>query len=214
MIKIKFPWTKDKKNQEDGVNAAHYLIFGLGNPGPEYKHNRHNVGFMFIDHLSEMLGIRMSRVQFKSLWGSGSYSGNKLTLIKPQTYMNLSGQAVASFVRYYKPEAEQICVAFDDMDLPFGTIRLRASGSSGGQKGIESTIEKLGTRDFPRLRIGVGRPPGRMQGKDYILQDFSRQEQKELPFVFEQASRALLTFIEDGINKAMTEYNGQVTDVE
>lgn len=213
MIRLPF-LRKNEKMDAAQPGAGHFLVFGLGNPGPEYKQNRHNVGFMFVDHLSEHLGIRMSRVQFKSIWGSGTHAGNKITLIKPQTYMNLSGQAVASFVRFYKTPLDQICLVFDDMDLPFGTIRMRASGSSGGQKGVESTIERLGTKDFPRLRMGVGRPPGRMQSRDYILQDFSRQEQKELPFVLDQAAKAFLTFVEQGIFKAMTEFNGQVTDAE
>jgi PTH1 family peptidyl-tRNA hydrolase len=213
MIKLPFSW---KKKDEDPGNGrgAHFLVFGLGNPGPEYKLNRHNVGFMFIDYLSEDLGIRMSRVQFKSIWGSGFYLRHKITLIKPQTFMNLSGQAVSSFVRFYKTSLENICLVFDDMDLPFGTIRLRASGSSAGQNGVESTIQRLGTKDFPRLRMGVGRPPGRMRPKDYILQDFTKQEQNELPFIFEQASKALITFMDEGINKAMTDFNGQVIDAD
>ena len=208
-------FTRKKRTADDSSNGqnAHYLVIGLGNPGAEYRGNRHNVGFMVIDHLSQRLDIRMSRVQFKSLWGSGHYSGNKLTLIKPQTYMNRSGEAVASFVRYYKTELDHICLVYDDMDLPFGTIRLRAGGSSGGQKGVESTIDKLGTKDFPRLRIGVGRPPGRMLPKDYILQDFSRQEQNDLPFVMDRAFDALLSFVVEGINKAMTSFNGTI-DVE
>lgn len=212
MIKFAFPWKRKNEVAQLDESRNHYLVVGLGNPGKEYQKNRHNVGFMFVDHFSAQQGIRMSRIQFKSIWGSGFYKDTKITLIKPQTYMNLSGQSVASFVRFFKMPLDHVCVVFDDLDLPFGTIRLRASGSAGGQKGVESTIQRLGTQDFPRLRIGIGRPPGRMQSKDYILQDFSRPEENELPFIFDHASKALLTFIEEGINKAMTEFNGQVND--
>ena len=210
-MRLRFPWKSEERGMlsPDGV---HYLICGLGNPGKEYRNSRHNVGFMFVDHLAEKLGVRLSRVQFKAIWGSGSYAGNKLTLVKPQTYMNLSGQAIASFVKFYKMPLDRVCLVYDDMDLPFGTVRMRASGSSGGQKGVESTIQRLGSKDFPRLRIGVGRPPGRMQPKDYILQDFLKPEQEELPYVFDHAHKALLTFIDEGINKAMTGFNGQVND--
>ncbi len=124
--------------------------------------------------------------------------------------MNLSGQAVASFTRYYKTPLDHICVVYDDLDLPYGTLRLRAGGSSSGQKGVASIIQQLGTQEFPRLRIGIGRPPGRMQAADYVLQDFSAGEQKELDTILDQAGDALFSFLENGINKAMTDFNGTI----
>ncbi|MEM5775399.1 MAG: aminoacyl-tRNA hydrolase, partial [Anaerolineaceae bacterium] len=139
--------------------GQHYLIFGLGNPGQQYRDNRHNVGFKAVDALAKRLDIRLTRVQFKAMWGSGTYAGNKITLVKPQTFMNLSGQAVTSYVNFYKVPLDHMIVLYDDMDLPFGSIRVRSAGSSGGQNGINSIIEKLGVKDFPRLRIWIGRPP-------------------------------------------------------
>ncbi len=213
MIKLRMPWKKEN-NMATTDPTQHYLIFGLGNPGQQYRDNRHNVGFKAVDALAKRLEIRLTRVQFKAMWGSGSYAGSKITLVKPQTFMNLSGQAVASYVHYYKIPLEQIIVMYDDMDLPFGTIRVRSAGSSGGQNGINSIIDKLGVKDFPRLRIGIGRPPGRMQGMDYVLQDFHNQELNELENILDRAGSAVLTFIEYGINRAMTEFNGASDHVE
>lgn len=214
MIKLRLPWMKEKSDTNAGEPARHYLIFGLGNPGPQYRDNRHNVGFKAIDALSKRLDIPLKRVQFKAMWGSGVHEGVKITLVKPQTFMNLSGQAVASFVHFYKVPLENILVICDDMDIPFGTIRVRKAGSSGGQNGLNSIIEKLGSREFPRLRIGIGRPPGRMQGMDYVLQDFHPQEMAELETVLDKAASAALAVVQYGINRAMTEFNGTPTHAE
>ena len=214
MIKLHLPWKKAQAEMLTTDPSHHYLIFGLGNPGQQYRENRHNVGFKTVDALSKRLDVRLTRVQFKAMWGSGTYAGYKITLVKPQTFMNLSGQAVASFVHYYKLPLENICIIYDDMDLPFGTIRVRSAGSSGGQNGVESIIDKLDSKEFPRLRIGIGRPPGRMQGMDYVLQDFNSQEQSELDAILYRAGSAVLTFIEHGINRAMTEFNGVSDNAE
>ncbi|HKG55278.1 MAG TPA: aminoacyl-tRNA hydrolase [Anaerolineales bacterium] len=187
-----------------------YLLIGLGNPGREYRDNRHNVGFMLIDRLIVRLNARGLKVQSKAIVTTATYEDRKLILAKPQTYMNLSGQSAQGLLNFYKLPMENMLVAHDDLDLPFGTIRIRPGGGPGGQKGMASTIERLGTKDFPRLRIGIGRPPGRMDPAAYVLQDFSRDEMKTLSEIVDRAAEAALTFVVDGLNKAMNKYNGSV----
>ncbi len=188
-----------------------YLIVGLGNPGREYRGNRHNVGFMVLDHLAEKLGTSFSRVKMNALMTAVRYSDERLILIKPQTYMNLSGQTVSSYRHFYKLPLENLLVVYDDVDLPFETLRLKPDGGDAGQKGVHSIIEKLGTKSFPRLRVGIGRPPGRTPVSSYVLQDFSGAEQELLPFVLDQASAAVLHFVDHGLQAAMTLYNQQPT---
>jgi peptidyl-tRNA hydrolase, PTH1 family len=187
-----------------------YLLIGLGNPGREYRDNRHNVGFMLIDRLIVRLNARGMKVQSKAIVTTATYEDRKLILAKPQTYMNLSGQSAQGLLNFYKLPIENMLVAHDDLDLPFGTIRIRPGGGPGGQKGMASTIERLGTKDFPRLRIGIGRPPGRMDPAAYVLQDFSRDEMKILSEIVDRAAEAALTFVVEGLNKAMNKYNGSV----
>ncbi|MDI6694323.1 MAG: aminoacyl-tRNA hydrolase [Anaerolineales bacterium] len=188
-------------------NANLYLIAGLGNPGPEYRRNRHNVGFMLLDRMAERLGLNFSRFESNALIAKGEYQGKRLILAKPRTYMNLSGQAVGALLRYYKVPLANLMVAYDDVDLPLGTLRLRPTGGSAGQKGMMSIIERLGTQDFPRLRIGIGRPPGRMDAADYVLQDFSAAEMEFLTPALERAVDAVLTFLSEGLDAAMNKYN-------
>lgn len=185
-----------------------FLIVGLGNPGREYKDTRHNIGFMMIDHLAEKIGARGMKVQSKAIVISGLHQERKLILAKPQTYMNLSGQSVQGLLHFYKIPLENLIIAHDDMDIPFGTIRIRPTGGPGGQRGMANTIELLGTKDFPRLRLGIGRPPGRMDPKDYVLQDFSKDEIKTMPDLLSRASDAALEFVIKGLNAAMNKYNG------
>jgi PTH1 family peptidyl-tRNA hydrolase len=187
-----------------------YLLIGLGNPGREYRDNRHNVGFMLIDRLIVRLNARGMKVQSKAIVTTATYEDRKLILAKPQTYMNLSGQSAQGLLNFYKIPVENMLVAHDDLDLPFGTIRIRPGGGPGGQKGMASTIERLGTKEIPRLRIGIGRPPGRMDPAAYVLQDFSRDEMKTLSEIVDRAAEAALTFVTDGLNKAMNKYNGSV----
>lgn len=188
-----------------------FLIVGLGNPGREYRDNRHNVGFMMVDALAARLNLSFSRFQFKALVTSGEYGGNKFILAKPQTYMNLSDQAVVSLLRFYKLPLSNFLVANDDLDLPVGTIRIRPSGGSAGQKGINAIIENLGTQDFPRLRLGIGRPPGQMEAADYVLQNFSKGEIGLVNEMLQRAVDAVLLFSESGLNASMTKYNGQIS---
>ena len=185
-----------------------YLIAGLGNPGREYKDTRHNIGFMVADRRAAELGIRVGRLQQKALVGNGVYLGSKVIIAKPVTYMNLSGQAVTSLIRYYGIEQENFLVVHDDLDLPFGVLRLRPGGGSAGQKGMQSIIEQAGTQEFARLRCGIGRPPGQMEAAAYVLQPFSTQDQAELPVVLDQAVKAIMVFIEFGIDEAMNQFNG------
>jgi PTH1 family peptidyl-tRNA hydrolase len=149
-------------------------------------------------------------VQSKAIVTTATYEERKLILAKPQTYMNLSGQSAQGLLNFYKIPIENMLIAHDDLDIPFGTIRIRPGGGPGGQKGMASTIERLGTKDFPRLRLGIGRPPGRMDPSAYVLQDFSREEMKILSEIVDRAADAALTFVVDGLNKAMNKYNGSV----
>jgi len=189
-----------------------YLIVGLGNPGRDYRDNRHNVGFMLVDRLAARLGVAFSRLESKALVTKGEHAGRRLILAKPQTFMNLSGQAVAALLRYYKIPLEHLILLYDEVDLPFGTLRVRSSGGSGGHKGMNSVIERLGTQDIPRLRIGVSRPPGRKEAADYVLQDFTNSEGKALPAILDQAVDAVLIFIECGIDAAMNQFNAGIVN--
>ena len=184
-----------------------YLITGLGNPGREYKNNRHNVGFMVVDEIAKKLGIEFTRMQSNAMVTKGDYNGDKIILAKPYSYMNASGQPVRSLVRFYKIPFENLLVIFDDADLSFGTIRLRPEGSSSGQQGMNSIIQQLGSQEFNRLRVGIGRPPGKMRTPDYVLQDFKKDEVEELPMILDRASDAALAFVTEGIVPAMNSYN-------
>jgi len=185
-----------------------YLLIGLGNPGREYRDNRHNIGFMLIDRLAVRLNARGMKLQSKAIVIGALYEERKLILAKPQTYMNLSGGAVQGLLHFYKIPPESLIVAHDDLDLPLGTIRIRPGGGAGGQRGMASTIERLGTQDFPRLRLGIGRPPGRMDAAAYVLQDFSRADLLIVSETLDRAADAVLTFVTDGLDKAMNKYNG------
>ena len=185
-----------------------FLITGLGNPGRKYEHNRHNVGFMLLNRLSSKLGETFGQVEAKALVAKTIYLGERVILIKPQTYMNNSGSSVNAIVNFYKVPLENIMVAYDDVDLPLGILRLRPSGGSAGQKGMQSIIERLGTDEFPRLRIGTGRPPGKMEAGDYVLSDFPPDEADLLGQILDRAVQAVLTYLTDGLERAMNLYNG------
>jgi PTH1 family peptidyl-tRNA hydrolase len=184
-----------------------YLIVGLGNPGREYQGNRHNIGFMVLDKLAERLETSFRKVKMNAMMTAVRHGDERLILIKPQTYMNLSGNAVRSFLRFYKLPLENLLVVYDDVDLPFETIRLKPDGGDAGQRGVRSIIERLGTKSFPRLRVGVDRPPGRMEVSDYVLQDFSPSEKEALPFLLDKSTEAIFHFIDHGLDQAMTIYN-------
>ena len=191
-----------------------FIIFGLGNPGREYEMTRHNIGFIALDKLSIEWKIDIARVKYKSLVGEGRVNGRKLILVKPLTYMNNSGNSVRSFLNFYKITPDNLLVVHDDIDLPFGSLRLRASGGSAGQRGMQSIIAKVGTNNFSRLRIGIGRPPGRMDPKDYVLKKFSDSDREDLEIVLHNVAKAIDVLLEEGIEKAMTLYNHSVLNDE
>ncbi len=184
-----------------------YLIVGLGNPGREYAQTRHNAGFLLADALAARLGVRFRRLQFKALTTDARYGEAKIILAKPQTYMNLSGQAVAPLLRFYKIPPERLLVAYDDLDLPLGTVRLRPKGGHGGHKGMRSIIERLGTQEFPRLRLGIGRPPGRMDAAAYVLQPFSPAEKDLMSLAIARGVEGIFRWWEEDLSAAMNLVN-------
>jgi len=186
------------------------MVIGLGNPGREYRETRHNVGFMLLDRLALKLNARFTRLQSRALVAKATYSDRKLILAKPQTFMNLSGQSTQGLVHFYKLPLNNLLIAHDDLDLPLGTIRIRPDGGSAGQKGMTSILERLGTDDFPRLRMGIGRPPGQMQPPDYVLQDFSKSELAVISETLDRAVEAVLIFVVEGLDAAMNKYNGGI----
>lgn len=185
------------------------LIVGLGNPGTKYKNTRHNIGFMAVDRVAEAHSIKCSKVDFKSQWGKGVIEGKDVILVKPQTFMNLSGVAVNAMSEYFSLELKDILVIYDDVDLNLGSIRIRLRGGSGGHKGLESIIEHLGTSNFPRIRLGIGRPKDKMQGDvaDYVLSSFKSDEKDVLEQILNTASEAVEAILKHGIEKAMNKYN-------
>lgn len=199
-------------SQELPMTDTSFLLIGLGNPGREYAGSRHNFGFMLIDRIAVRLNAQGMKVQSKAIVTTANYEGHKLILAKPQTYMNLSGQSVQGLAHFYKIPNENLMILSDDLDLPFGTIRIRASGGPGGQRGLSSILEKLGTKDVPRMRLGIGRPPGRMDPANYVLQNFSRDDMQAISEILDRAADAALTFVTDGLEKAMNKFNGGMKD--
>jgi len=199
-----------KLNNEPLPSGGVYLVVGLGNPGREYRNTRHNMGFLALDHLAAHWSITTLKVQGKAIISTAQYAGNKVILAKPQTYMKLSGQAVSALMNFYKVPLEHLLVIHDDVDIPFGTIRIRPGGGFGGQKGVGSIIEKLGTQEFARMRLGVGRPPGQMDTANYVLQSFSKEDEEFLQSVFAKSDEAVETVITEGLNTAMNRFNGVV----
>jgi PTH1 family peptidyl-tRNA hydrolase len=186
-----------------------YLIVGLGNPGSEYHNTRHNVGFRCADALAEAHGLAFDpRKKSKARIAEGVISGKRVLVVKPQTYMNLSGSSVQGLAAFYKITPDRMIVVFDDLDLPLGTLRIRPTGGSGGHKGLTDIIRRLGTQDFPRIRFGIGRPPGRMDPAAYVLQGFSPDELPAVEQTVARALKAVETWLTDGIDTAMNRYNG------
>ena len=197
------------KGNNTMTDTLPFLIIGLGNPGKEYAANRHNIGFMAIDAFAKQYRIINMKVQAKAIVYSGSLNGHKVILAKPQTFMNLSGQSVQALVNFYKLPLENIIIVHDDLDLPFGVLRIRPEGGAGGQNGIRSIIEKLGTNIFPRMRLGIDRPPGRMDAAAYVLQDFNKDQAEVLPTLLDKAVDGLNTWLLAGITEAMNKFNNK-----
>lgn len=189
------------------ASTERWLIAGLGNPGSEYTGNRHNCGFMVADVLADRIGVRFKRDRSRARVAAGRLAGYPVTLAKPQTFMNVSGRPVAALRTFYKIPAERIVVIHDELDIPFGTIRIKRGGGDNGHNGLRSVTAALGTRDYLRVRVGIGRPPGRMDAADYVLHDFSAAERKLLPLVLERAGDAVETLISRGLAAAQNEFH-------
>ena len=183
-----------------------HLVAGLGNPGPEYERTRHNLGFLTADLLADRSGARFRRSKHQALVAEGRDGDARLILAKPQTFMNESGRAVAALQRFYKLEPGQIIVVHDELDLPFGTMRVKLGGGTAGHNGLNSVASTIG-RDFVRVRVGIGRPTGRKDPVDFVLEPFIKREQAEVPALVERAADAVLAVIRDGVSLAQTSFN-------
>jgi len=184
------------------------LIVGLGNPGSKYLWTRHNAGFMVLDRLAHIAGIPLSRKNFSGLYGEGSWEGNRLLLLKPQTFMNLSGRSAAEALRFHKLGLEDMIVIHDDLDIPVGQVRVKEGGGHGGHNGLRSLMEVLGSGAFLRLRVGIGRPL-RGDVSDYVLTNFGPEELACLPRVLDGAVDALELLLCEGVGKSMSLYNNK-----
>ena len=192
-----------------GKNSENWLIVGLGNPGREYEKTRHNCGFRAIDILAQKLGCKVDKAKFQGLYGQVSYNGCKLLLLKPMTYMNLSGRSVLQLSAYFHVPPQRIIVLFDDISLEPGRLRVRADGSAGGHNGIKSIISEVGSQDFPRVKIGVGSKAHPEQDlADHVLSGFSALEEKALQPALERAAEAALSIIDKGVPETANRFNG------
>ncbi len=187
-----------------------YIIAGLGNPGRKYAHSRHNAGYEAIDRLSEMSGIRIGTEKFRALTGSGSIDGEQVLLLKPLTFMNLSGTSIHAACDYFKinPE-EKLIVLYDDISLPPGTLRVRPKGSAGGHNGVKNIIEELGTEVFLRVKIGVGENPAGSDLVSYVLGQFPKEERQDMAEAFERAAEAARMLLSKDVEAVMNQYNGR-----
>jgi len=183
------------------------VVVGLGNPGPTYSGNRHNVGFMVLDLLAERAGGKFRAHKGRADVLEGRLAGSRAVLVKPRSYMNLSGGAVASVLSFFSVPADQLLVVHDDLDLPYGALRLKRGGGEGGHNGLKSISQSVGTREYGRARFGIGRPPGRQDPADYVLRDFGGAERKELALNVDRAADAVETFLTRGLEAAQNEFN-------
>ena len=192
-----------------GKNQETWLIVGLGNPGKEYERTRHNAGWLAIDRLAEKLGCKIDKGKFQGLYGQANYGGKKLYLLKPMTYMNLSGRSVVQLSAFFRIPPQNIIVLFDDISLEPGRLRIRADGSAGGHNGIKSIIAELGSQDFPRVKIGVGGKAHPDQNlADHVLSGFSVSEEKALSSALDRAVDAALCIMDRGVPETANRYNG------
>ena len=192
-----------------GKKSENWLIVGLGNPGKQYEHTRHNCGFRAIDLLAKKLNCKVDKGKFQGLYGQTTYDGKKLFLLKPQTFMNLSGRSILQLSAYYNIPPQRIIVLFDDISLEPGRLRIRADGSAGGHNGIKSIISELGSQDFPRVKIGVGAKQHPDQDlADWVLSGFTASEEKALTAALEQAGDAALCILERSVPEAANRFNG------
>lgn len=182
------------------------LIVGLGNPGKEYEKTRHNCGFMVLDALQDRLQVSINQNKFNGLYVKTKYKGEDVILLKPQTYMNNSGESIQQFMKFFKIDKEDIVVVYDDLDMPVGKLRLRQAGSAGGHNGIKSIISHIGGQDFKRIRVGIDRHPY-MKVVDYVLSKFTKEESKQIEEGIENACQAVLVYLEKDFVTAMNQFN-------
>ncbi|WP_431920305.1 aminoacyl-tRNA hydrolase [Micromonospora wenchangensis] len=188
-----------------------WLVVGLGNPGREYAGNRHNVGFMVAELLAVRLGGRFGRykrVVADVAEGRIGFGGPKLVLLKPQTYMNLSGGPVAALAQFHKIPADRVIAVHDELDIPYGQLRVKLGGGEGGHNGLRSMSKSLGTKDYVRVRFGIGRPPGRQDPADFVLSDFGTAERKELEFLVDRAADVVESVVTKGVEPTQNAYHG------
>ncbi len=190
--------------------SCDWLIVGLGNPGDNYSRTRHNVGFRAVDRLADRLGVRLDRAKFRGLYAQTLWQGQKLILLKPQTFMNASGLSVMDAARFYKLPPERVLVLFDDVSLEVGRLRIRPSGSAGGHNGIKSIIGALNSESFPRVKIGVGaKPCAEYDLADWVLSNFTASEEKRLVPALDDAGLAALELLRHGVSEAANRFNGR-----
>ncbi len=192
-------------NDSDMATSDRWLIAGLGNPGQQYASNRHNVGYMVCDEIAGELSVTFKRDRSRSFVALGTIAGVGVVLAKPMSFMNVSGGPVAAVRNFYKIPNERVIVVHDELDLPFGTVRLKLGGGDNGHNGLRSVTTALGGRDYYRVRIGIGRPPGRMDPADFVLRDFSAAERKELPEILGRAADSARVLVERGLAVAQNE---------
>ena len=193
---------------KSGKGGISWLVVCLGNPGPKYSGTRHNAGFMAGDVLSEKTGAKVNRLRFKALTGECTIGEERVMILKPQTFMNLSGESVIQAASYYKIKPQNIIVLSDEMSLPIGKIRIRPKGSAGGHNGLKNIIKELGTDEFPRIRLGVGQPPHPdYDVKDWVLSVFKDKDAEDMKAASERAADAVISYITEGADKAMNRFN-------
>jgi PTH1 family peptidyl-tRNA hydrolase len=203
-MRVLRPWWRGR---DDAVAAEGWLIAGLGNPGPEYAGHRHNAGYLVADELAGRAGTRFSRTSRGAAVTSGRLAGRPVLLAKPLSFMNSSGRPVAALARYHKVPPERLVVIHDDLDIPFGSVRLRLDGGDNGHNGLRSVTAALQTPGYYRVRFGIGRPPGRMDAASYVLRDFSAVERKELPYLVSRCADAVEVLIAQGLAAAQNEFH-------
>jgi PTH1 family peptidyl-tRNA hydrolase len=183
------------------------LVVGLGNPGPRYAATRHNAGFLVVEVLTERVGARFKAHKGRCDVVETRIAGTPVVLVKPKSYMNESGGPIVSISRFYKVPVEQITIVHDDLDLPFGTLRIKRGGGDGGHNGLRSATSALGSKDYARVRFGIGRPPGRQDPADYVLREFAAGERKEVPFLVDRAADAVEALLAEGLEAAQNQFN-------
>ncbi|MBP7341744.1 MAG: aminoacyl-tRNA hydrolase [Smithellaceae bacterium] len=183
-----------------------YLLVGLGNPGKRYERTRHNIGFMVLEKVAAGFDIELKQKSFDALWGKGAIAGKSVLLAEPQTYMNLSGTAVRQLQSFFKTEISKLIVIHDDLDLPFGSVRLKAGGGTAGHKGLVSIESNLGTSGFMRVRLGIGKPVDKSRIEGYVLEPFRKEEEAVLPEIIGQAAEASAEIVLNGLQKAVSKY--------